>query len=96
MVLACRPCHYNSKLETGGSTPDTLRLMNRIVERFARLKREGETAEPGEFPDTPDLVLIDGGRGQFEAICSPPAKWPICPAGLTREPNKFKPRSPAT
>ena len=25
------------------------------------------TAEAGGFPDTPDLVVIDGGRGQFEA-----------------------------
>ena len=29
--------------------------------------QEGETAEAGPFPDTPDLVIIDGGRGQFEA-----------------------------
>ena len=38
-----------------------------LTRRFARLKRQGETAEPGAFPDTPDLVIIDGGRGQFEA-----------------------------
>ena len=34
-----------------------------LTRRFARLKRLGETAEPGAFPDTPDLVIIDGGRG---------------------------------
>jgi excinuclease UvrABC nuclease subunit len=38
-----------------------------LTRRFARLLRHGETAEPGAFPDTPDLVIIDGGRGQFEA-----------------------------
>jgi len=38
-----------------------------LTRRFSRLKRQGETAEPGAFPDTPDLVIIDGGRGQFEA-----------------------------
>jgi excinuclease ABC subunit C len=38
-----------------------------LTRRFARLIRQGETAEPGGFPDTPDLVVIDGGRGQFEA-----------------------------
>jgi excinuclease ABC subunit C len=38
-----------------------------LTRRFARLLRQGETAETGGFPDTPDLVIIDGGRGQFEA-----------------------------
>ncbi len=38
-----------------------------LTRRFARLIRHGETAEAGSFPDTPDLVVIDGGRGQFEA-----------------------------
>jgi excinuclease ABC subunit C len=38
-----------------------------LTRRFARLVRQGETAEAGAFPDTPDLVIIDGGRGQFEA-----------------------------
>lgn len=38
-----------------------------LTRRFHRLVKHGETAEPGAFPDTPDLVVIDGGRGQFEA-----------------------------
>jgi len=38
-----------------------------LTRRFARLLRQGETAEEGAFPDTPDLIIIDGGRGQFEA-----------------------------
>ena len=38
-----------------------------LTRRFARLKRHGETADADAFPDTPDLVVIDGGRGQFEA-----------------------------
>jgi excinuclease ABC subunit C len=38
-----------------------------LTRRFARLLRQGETAADGAFPDTPDLVVIDGGRGQFEA-----------------------------
>src|SRR5271166_4627302 len=38
-----------------------------LTRRFARLVRQGETAEAGSFPDTPDLVIVDGGKGQFEA-----------------------------
>jgi excinuclease ABC subunit C len=46
---------------------DTAMMREVLTRRFARLVRQGETAEAGGFPDTPDLVVIDGGRGQFEA-----------------------------
>jgi excinuclease ABC subunit C len=46
---------------------DYAMMREALTRRFARLARQGETAEPGAFPDTPDLVIIDGGRGQFEA-----------------------------
>jgi excinuclease ABC subunit C len=58
---------FNIKSEALTPGDDYAMMREVLTRRFARLKREGETAEAGEFPDTPDLVLIDGGRGQFEA-----------------------------
>jgi excinuclease ABC subunit C len=56
-------------IKSADLTPgDDYAMMREVLtRRFARLKRQGETAEAGAFPDTPDLVIIDGGRGQFEA-----------------------------
>ena len=56
-------------IKTADLTPgDDYAMMREVLtRRFARLVRQGETAEAGGFPDTPDLVIIDGGRGQFEA-----------------------------
>jgi excinuclease ABC subunit C len=56
---------------------DDYAMMREVLRRrFARLMRE-ESAVPGNtgtagddkpvFPDRPDLVLIDGGQGQFDA-----------------------------
>ncbi len=38
-----------------------------LTRRFSRLKRQGEPADPDAFPEAPDLAIVDGGRGQFEA-----------------------------
>ena len=56
-------------IKSADLTPgDDYAMMREVLtRRFARLMRQGETAEAGAFPDTPDLVIIDGGRGQFEA-----------------------------
>ncbi len=56
-------------IKSADLTPgDDYAMMREVLtRRFARLVRQGETAEAGGFPDTPDLVIIDGGRGQFEA-----------------------------
>ncbi len=56
-------------IKSADLTPgDDYAMMREVLtRRFHRLMRQGETAEAGAFPDTPDLVMIDGGRGQFEA-----------------------------
>jgi excinuclease ABC subunit C len=58
---------FNIRSENLTPGDDYAMMREVLTRRFSRLKRDGETAEPGGFPDTPDLVLIDGGRGQFAA-----------------------------
>ena len=57
-------------IKSAALTPgDDYAMMREVLtRRFARLQREATaTVEEGAFPDRPDLVIIDGGRGQFEA-----------------------------
>ena len=64
---------FNIKSE--GLTPgDDYAMMREVLERrFKRLLKppEGEAAKPADddsFPQWPDLVVIDGGRGQLNAV----------------------------
>ncbi len=60
-------------IKSANLTPgDDYAMMREVLSRrFARLARQAEDAptpaDEGAFPDRPDLVVIDGGRGQFEA-----------------------------
>ena len=60
-------------IKSAGLTPgdDTAMMREVLSRRFARLLGQAaETPPPadeGAFPDKPDLVVVDGGRGQFEA-----------------------------
>src|SRR5579863_969017 len=57
-------------IKSANLTPgDDYAMMREVLgRRFARLARRGESeAEAGGFPERPDLVLVDGGRGQFDA-----------------------------
>ncbi|NHO32454.1 excinuclease ABC subunit UvrC [Acetobacter fallax] len=55
----------------GSITPgDDFAMMREVLERrFGRTLREAEASgEAGRPPDWPDLLLIDGGAGQFSAV----------------------------
>ncbi|QGM47735.1 excinuclease ABC subunit UvrC [Methylocystis heyeri] len=63
--------HYRTFNIAGEAiTPgDDYGMMREVLSRrFARLAKTGEREEdPEAFPSKPDLILIDGGRGQFDA-----------------------------
>jgi len=49
---------------------DDYGMMREVLgRRFTRILKEGEaeSSDPDAFPHKPDLILIDGGRGQFAA-----------------------------
>ena len=56
-------------IKSADLTPgDDYAMMREVLtRRFSRLKRQGDTADPDAFPEAPDLAIVDGGRGQFEA-----------------------------
>jgi excinuclease ABC subunit C len=60
---------FNIKTEL---TPgDDYGMMREVLgRRFSRILKDGEAPEndPEAFPQKPDLILIDGGRGQFDAV----------------------------
>lgn len=62
--------HYRTfNIKSADITPgDDYGMMREVLtRRFARLAKEPEKeADPETFPAKPDLVLIDGGRGQFD------------------------------
>ncbi|MGO9941754.1 MAG: excinuclease ABC subunit UvrC [Rhodoblastus sp.] len=75
--------HYRTfNIKTDLAPGDDYAMMREVLtRRFARLLKEAEEgdqaaplaaplADPEAFPQKPDLILIDGGRGQFDAACA--------------------------
>ncbi|WP_363349168.1 excinuclease ABC subunit UvrC [Methylocystis echinoides] len=62
--------HYRTfNIKSADIAPgDDYAMMREVLtRRFARLAKDSEKdADPEAFPTKPDLVLIDGGRGQFD------------------------------
>jgi excinuclease ABC subunit C len=59
---------FNIKSTTLTPGDDYAMMREVLSRRFTRLmKDEAEGKPEGEFPDKPDLVIVDGGKGQFEA-----------------------------
>jgi excinuclease ABC subunit C len=58
-------------IKTDLAPGDDYAMMREVLtRRFSRLLKEGEedaNPDPDAFPQKPDLILIDGGRGQFDA-----------------------------
>jgi excinuclease ABC subunit C len=62
--------HYRTfNIKGAEITPgDDYAMMREVLRRrFARIAKDAEEEAPDAFPGKPDLVLIDGGRGQFDA-----------------------------
>ncbi|HEY6047960.1 MAG TPA: excinuclease ABC subunit UvrC [Sphingomicrobium sp.] len=57
---------FNIK-RVGTQPGDDFAMMREVLERrFARLEKEDPDRQSGEWPD---LILIDGGKGQVSAVC---------------------------
>ncbi len=56
---------FNIKGEEITPGDDYAMMREVLTRRFSRLAKEPE-ADPEAFPTKPDLILIDGGRGQFD------------------------------
>ena len=62
-----RKNHYRKFNIKSAQTDDDFGMMKEVLERrFARLEKDDPDRASGEWPD---LLLIDGGKGQLSAVC---------------------------
>jgi excinuclease ABC subunit C len=65
-----RTFNIKSDLAPGDDYAMMREVLSRRLSRLLKEAEEGENADPEAFPQKPDLILIDGGRGQFDAACA--------------------------
>ncbi|MBE7010673.1 MAG: excinuclease ABC subunit UvrC [Ruminococcaceae bacterium] len=58
--------HFKIKVATGGD--DVACMTEVIYRRIKRAQEEGENADTGAFLPLPDVILLDGGKGQLHAV----------------------------
>ena len=62
-----RKNHYRKFNIKSAQTDDDFAMMKEVLDRrFARLEKDDPDRSSGEWPD---LLLIDGGKGQLSAVC---------------------------
>jgi excinuclease ABC subunit C len=58
------------KMKTVIGQDDFACMAETIRRRYTRLKMETESGAAGRWSNVPDLILIDGGKGQLSAACA--------------------------
>ncbi|MFX8581836.1 excinuclease ABC subunit C, partial [Acinetobacter baumannii] len=87
MKSAYRRFNIKGDIEAG----DDYAMMREVLtRRFTRLLKEAEDGEEADKGDWPDLLLIDGGRGQLKVACEVLAELGIddvAVAGVSKGPE---------
>jgi excinuclease ABC subunit C len=57
------------RMKTVVGQDDFACMAETIRRRYTRMKDETASGQPGKWSNVPDLILIDGGKGQLNAAC---------------------------
>jgi excinuclease ABC subunit C len=58
------------RMKTVVGQDDFACMAETIRRRYTRLKKETESRQRGKWSNVPDLILVDGGKGQLNAACA--------------------------
>jgi excinuclease ABC subunit C len=58
------------KMKTVVGQDDFACMAETIRRRYVRLKQEAASGQGGKWSNVPDLIMIDGGKGQLNAACA--------------------------